>query len=128
MLIGESDQAFAAICTLNAGDEVVRRGSTRYFLSLGNVFFSLVLGAVALGVAWFHFPAETVQMFKAAGVVREWLASRGWPAHYEAAVRALLDERQIVYMGFVLATRIVVGLIIGLCFSMFRKAVPTEQA
>ncbi len=92
------------------------------------MFFSLVLGAVALGVAWYHFPAETVQLFKVAGVVREWLASRGWPAHYEAAVRALLDEKQIVYMVFVLATRVVVGLLIGLCFWMFRKVVPTQQA
>ena len=106
----------------------MNRRSTRYFLSLGNVFFSLVLGAVALGVAWFYFPEATVQMFKAAGSIREWLASRGWPAHYEAVVRALLDERQIVYMGFVLATRIVVGLLISLCFWMYRKVVPGQEA
>ena len=104
------------------------RGSTRYFLSLGNVFFSLALGALALGFAWFYFPELTVQMFKGAGAIREWLASQVWSARYETVVRALLDERQIVYMGFVLATRIVVGLLIALCFWMFRKVVPSQQA
>ena len=35
-----------------------------------------------------------------------------WPARYEVVVRAFVDERQIVYMGFVIATRIVVGLLL----------------
>ena len=34
------------------------------------------------------------------------------PARYEVVVRALVDERQIVYMGFVIATRIIVGLLL----------------
>ena len=34
--------------------------TTRFFLSLGNVFFSLILGAVALGFFWFYFPDWTL--------------------------------------------------------------------
>ena len=34
------------------------------------------------------------------------------PARYEVVVRALVDERQIVYMGFVIVTRIIVGLLL----------------
>jgi hypothetical protein len=33
-------------------------------------------------------------------------------------LRALVDERQIVYMGFVLATRILVGIIIALGYKL----------
>ena len=34
-------------------------------------------------------------------------------------LRALVDERQIVYMGFVLATRILVGIVIALGYKLF---------
>ena len=88
--------------------------TARFFLSLGNVFFSLLLGAVALGFFWMYFPDLTLQLFKWAGTLRESLLSSAWPARYEVALRLFVDERQIVYMGFVLATRIVVGLIIVL--------------
>lgn len=90
----------------------------RYFLSLGNVFFSLILGAIALGFFWFYFPDWTLQLFRAAGSIRESLISGNWPARYEVVLRALVDERQIVYMGFVLATRILVGLIIALAYKL----------
>jgi hypothetical protein len=91
----------------------------RFFLSLGNVFFSLILGAVALGFFWFYFPDWTLQLFRWAGSIRESLISGNWPACYEVVLRALVDERQIVYMGFVLATRILVGIVIALCYKLF---------
>jgi len=86
--------------------------TARYFLSLGNVFFSLILGAIAFGFFWLYFPDVTLQLFKWAGSLRESLISSAWSARYEVALRLFVDERQIVYMGFVLATRIVVGLLI----------------
>jgi hypothetical protein len=92
--------------------------STRFLLSLGNVFFSLILGAVALGFGLFYFPDTTLRLFKWAGSIREALISGAWPARYEVMLRALVDERQIVYMGFVLATRILVGLLIVLAYRL----------
>ena len=89
--------------------------AARFFLSLGNVFFSLILGALALGFFWFTFPDWTLQLFKWAGSIRESLISGTWPARYE------VDERQIVYMGFVLATRILVGLLILLVAKLFGR-------
>jgi len=85
--------------------------TARFFLSLGNVLFSLVLGAVALAFSLFFFPAATLQLYKWARTVGETLLSGAWPAHYDPVLRALTDERLIVYMGFVLATRILVGLL-----------------
>ena len=93
----------------------------RFFLSLGNVFFSLILGAVALGFFWFYFPDWTLQLFRWAGSIRESLISGNWPARYEVVLRALVDERQIVYMGFVLATRIIVGIVIALVLQAVRR-------
>jgi hypothetical protein len=90
--------------------------SARYFLSLGNVFFSLILGALAFGFFWFYFPDATLLLFKWAGTAREWMVTRNWSSRYEVVVRALVDERQIVYIGFVLFTRMLFGLIIALGF------------
>ncbi len=86
--------------------------TSRFFLPLGNVAVSLILGAVALGFFWYYFPDATLQLFKWSGSIREGVVSGYWPARYEVVIRALVDERQIVYMGFVLATRIVVGILL----------------
>jgi hypothetical protein len=86
--------------------------TARFFLSLGNVFFSLLLGAVALGLSLFFFPDATLQLHKGARSVGETLLSGTWPARFESVLRSLTDERLVVYMGFVLATRIVVGFVI----------------
>ena len=100
--------------------------TTRFFLSLGNVFFSLILGAVALGFFWFYFPDATLRLFKWAGTLREALLANAWSARYEVVLRLFVDERQIVYMGFVLATRIVVGILIVLGYKLFGRR-PQEE-
>lgn len=99
--------------------------TTHFFLSLANVFFSLILGAVALGIFWYYFPDSTLQLFRWAGALRESIVSGNWPARYEIIIRALVDERQIVYMGFVLATRIIVGIVIMIVYKLLgRRAQP----
>ena len=90
----------------------------RFFLPLGNVFVSLILGALALGVGLSYFPDATLRVFTWAGSLRETLITDGWTTRYERLLRALLDERQIVYMGFVLATRALVGLLMLLLFRL----------
>jgi hypothetical protein len=90
----------------------VKSLTARYFLPLGNVAASLVLGAVVFGVFWYYFPDATLVLFKWAGSVREAAVGGYMPSRYEVVVRALVDERQIVYMGFVIATRIIVGLLL----------------
>lgn len=100
--------------------------TARFFLSLGNVFFSLILGALAFGFFWLYFPDVTLQLFKWASSLRESLFSTTWSARYEVALRFFVDERQIVYMGFVLVTRIIVGLLIAL-ISRFTGGKPEQE-
>jgi hypothetical protein len=101
--------------------------SARFFLSLGNVFLSLILGAVALGIGLFYFSDATLQLFKWAGSLREALISGNWPSRYEVVLRVLVDERQIVYMGFVLATRIAVGLLIMVIYKLIGRRPEPES-
>jgi len=86
--------------------------AARLILPLAGVVFSLILGAVALGLFWYHFPDATLQLFRWAGSLREALFGGFWPARYEAVIRGLVDERLLVYMGFVVAARIVLGLLL----------------
>ena len=84
----------------------------RFLLSLGNVFSSLIIGALALAVVWIYIPNLALRLFRWAATVRDWVVLANWPPQYEVALRFFVDERQIVYLGFVLASRIVVGLVI----------------
>ena len=86
--------------------------TARFLLSIGNVFFSLVLGIVALAFSLVFFPAATLHLYKGARAIGEAVLSGTWLAQYEPVLRALADERLIVYMGFVLAGRIAVGLLV----------------
>jgi hypothetical protein len=86
-------------------------GAGRFFLSLGSVLLSLLLGAVALALSLFFFPDATLQLYRWARSVSETLLPASWPPHHERVLRAVADERLIVYMGFVLSARIAVGLV-----------------
>ena len=85
-------------------------GVGRFFLSLGSVLLSLVLGAAALALALFFFPDTTLQLHRWARSMGEMLLPASWPPHHERVLRAVADERLIVYMGFVMVARIVVAL------------------
>ena len=89
-----------------------REGIAPYFLPLGNVLSLWFSAPSRFGFFWYYFPDATLQLFKWAGSIRETAVGAVLAARYEVVVRALVDERQIVYMGFVIATRIVVGLLL----------------
>jgi hypothetical protein len=82
----------------------------RLLVSLGHIAVSLVVGALALAVVWIYLPRLALRLFGLASHVRDWFVLLNWPPSYDAAVRFFFDERQIVYLGFVVASRILVGL------------------
>ncbi len=49
--------------------------TTRYFLSLGNVAFSMVLGVIALAACAIYNEQLLLGMLKQASAVREWIVS-----------------------------------------------------
>jgi hypothetical protein len=86
-------------------------GAGRFFVSVGDLLLSLILGAAALALSLFFLPDTTLKLHRWARSIGDTPLSAVWPPHYEGVMRAITDERLIVYMGFVLASRIVVGLI-----------------
>ena len=71
----------------------------RFLLSLGNVFSSLIIGALALAIVWIYIPSVALQLFRWAASIRDWVVLANWPPQYEVALRFFVDERQIVYVG-----------------------------
>lgn len=86
--------------------------TARYFLSLGNVAVSLVLGLVALAATAIYNEALLLQLLKYASSIRDWLVSfNGWPKA-EIVARLVLHESSILLMFFTLMARAVTGLFI----------------
>ena len=101
---------------------VFSQSRTIRFLELfGNVFFSLILGAIAMGFFWYYLPDEFVRLQRTAATVREWIASRGWTTRTETIIRFLLEDRQLLLMSFVLLMRLVLGLFVLLIKSLFGR-------
>jgi hypothetical protein len=96
--------------------------ATRFLESFGNVFFSLILGAIAMGFFWYYLPDEFVQLQRTAASAREWIASRGWTTRTETIIRFLLEDRQLLLMTFVLVMRFLLGLLTLLLKSLFGRA------
>ena len=100
--------------------------TTRFLESFGNVFFSLILGAIAMGFFWFYLPDEFVQLQRTAAMVREWIATRGWTTRTESIIRFLLEDRQLLLMSFVLVMRLVLGLVVLLIKSLVGRGQEAE--
>ncbi len=83
----------------------------RIALATGNVFFSLVLGAIAFGFVFIKYPATMGGILDAASGLKAWLTSRGLSTEYNNWVRVLLEERQLVFMGFTILMRVVLSAI-----------------
>ena len=86
----------------------------RVLLATSNVFVSLVLGALAMGLVWYLWPETIQHLFLAASSVKSWLVNLGLPPRYNNFLWFLIEERQLVYMGFVTVTRALLAALVAL--------------
>jgi hypothetical protein len=86
----------------------------RFALSFSYFFASVVLGALAMGLFWYQFPDQFVQLQRSASSARDWIAAHAWSTRTESILRFLLEERQLLLISFVLAVRFFLGLIVSL--------------
>jgi hypothetical protein len=82
----------------------------RILLATGNVFVSLVLGAVAFGFVFIKFPETMATILDWAAGLKLWITNRGLSPAYNNWVRVLLEERQLVFMGFTILMRVLLSL------------------
>lgn len=80
-------------------------------MSTGNIFISLVLGALAFGFVFIKFPETMSHILDAASALKVWLTSLGLSNEYNNWMRVLLEERQLVFMGFTIMMRLLLSLV-----------------
>jgi hypothetical protein len=93
--------------------------SIRYFLSLGNVAFSMLLGVLALAACAIYNEQLLLSMLKQASNVREWIVSFSGAPKMEIIARFVLHESSILLMFFTLMARVVVGFVIAFISFLF---------
>jgi hypothetical protein len=91
----------------------------RVLLSTTNIFVSMVIGALTMGVVWYLYPDVMQAFFQSANGVKAWLVNLGISSQYNNFLWFLIDERQIVFMGFVIATRFVLAILTSIFVSPF---------
>ena len=93
----------------------------RLLLSTGTLFISLVLGAIALGVVGYNSPETLSYLLSWARSLKSMITGTGLDPKYNIWVEVLLEERQLLFMFFTIAVRIVLGLLTGLVMSLFGR-------
>ena len=77
----------------------------------GNIIASLVLGAVLLAFVGVNFPATFEVMIGWATGLKAAIVGTGLDPRYNNWIRLMLEERQLLFMFFTVAARVVMALI-----------------
>jgi len=91
----------------------------RVLAAAGNIFFSLLLGAIALAFVAVQWPETMESILNMASGVKEHLTNTGLAPKYNVWIKFLIGEQQLVFMGFVIVTRILLAMLIALIFYLF---------
>lgn len=86
----------------------------RLLLSTSTLFFSLILGALFLALVGYNSPETLSRMLGWARDLKGVITSTGLDPKYNIWVELLLEERQLLFMFFTIAARILIALVTGL--------------
>ncbi len=93
----------------------------RLLFSTGNVVVSLVLGAVALAFVGINAPELLDRLITVAATVKSWIVASGLDPKYNVWVRLLLEEKQLVFMFFTIAMRILMSILTWMAVSLWQS-------
>lgn len=92
----------------------------RLLLSTSTLFFSLIIGALALAFVGYNWPQTLSEMLSWARELKSIITSTGLDPKYNIWVELLLEERQLLFMFFTIGARIGLGVLAGL-FGLLRS-------
>jgi hypothetical protein len=84
----------------------------RFLASFGNVFLSLILGAIAMFLFLLYLPDQSAVALRVASAVKEWTVAHSGSSRIESILRFVLQDAQLLLIGFVLTVRLIIGLAI----------------
>lgn len=83
----------------------------RLFVSTGNLFLSLIIGAIMLACVAIYSPTTLDQMLIWARDLKDAITGTGLDPKYNIWLRLLLEERQLLFMFFTIIARILLSII-----------------
>jgi hypothetical protein len=83
----------------------------RLLLGTSTIFLSLILGAFALAFVGYNWPETLSQMLGWARDLKSVITTAGIDPRYNIWVELLLEERQLLFMFFTIAARIMLALL-----------------
>jgi len=83
----------------------------RVFFSIGNIVLSLILGALLLALVGVHSPETLSSLLRWSHSVKEIITGTSLDPKYNVWIEFLLDDRQLVFMFFVVLARVILALI-----------------
>lgn len=83
----------------------------RILLSVGNIVFSLILGALLMAFVAIYSPETLSVLLGWARNVKSVITGTGLNPKYNIWLEILLEERQLLLMGFTVFARILLALI-----------------
>ena len=86
----------------------------RLLFSMSSLFFSLVLGAILLGIVGYNSPETLSYLLGVAGNLKHLITGTGLDPKYNIWVEILLEEKQLLFMFFTITARLIIGLLGGL--------------
>lgn len=101
---------------------------SRLSITTGNIAASLILGHVALVYVFIVYPEFAESMIGVAEQVKAYLVKSGLPSRYNAWLRLLLEEKQLLLMFFTIMARIVLSLFTSAISFMWRRLRPVEAS
>ena len=93
----------------------------RALFSVGNIVLSLILGAVLLVFVGVHWPEALSASLRWAHDVKEIITGTPLNPKYNVWIEFLLDDRQLVFMFFIVLARILLALIAWPFFALHRR-------
>ena len=100
----------------------------RLMLSMSSLFFSLVLGAIMLGIVGYNSPETLSTLLGWARELKALITGTGLDPKYNIWVEVLLEERQLLFMFFTIAARLIIGIFTMLVMSLaMRKVRPIHS-
>lgn len=83
----------------------------RFLLSIGNIVFSLILGALLMAVVAIYSPQTLSMMLGWARSLKILITSTGLDPKYNIWLELLLEERQLLLMFFTVIARIILAIV-----------------
>lgn len=83
----------------------------RILLSAGNILVSLIIGAFLMALVAVYSPGTLSVLLGWARGFKSLITGTGLDAKYNIWLEVLLDERQLLFIGFTVVARVLIGLI-----------------